>query len=80
MPRERPYNPNGVGINMNDSLKCMGLSLSATERELKVRFRLLSRKYHPEKHKSEETGLSDEQAKAKFQEFNNAYAYLRTRL
>ena len=65
---------------MNDSLKCMGLTLSTTERELKVRFRLLSRKYHPDKHKSEETGLSDEHAKAKFQEFNNAYAYLRTRL
>jgi hypothetical protein len=79
-PRPRNYNPDGVGANMNDSLKCMGLDLSATERELKVRFRLLSRKYHPDKHKSDETGLLDEQAKEKFQEFNNAYAYLRSRL
>ena len=79
-PRERPYNPNGVGVNMNDSLKCMGLGMNATERELKVRFRLLSRKYHPDKHKTDETGISNEEAKAKFQEFNNAYAYLRSRL
>jgi DnaJ-class molecular chaperone len=65
---------------MRDSLACLGLDLTATEREAKVRFRHLSRQFHPDKHQPNETGLTEDQAKAKFQEFNNAYAYLRDKL
>jgi curved DNA-binding protein CbpA len=49
---------------------------NATEREIRVKFRQLSRVYHPDKHRSEETGVSDEEAVRMFQEFNNAYSYL----
>jgi DnaJ-class molecular chaperone len=58
----------------------LGLDLTATEREAKVRFRQLSRQFHPDKYRSHETGLTEDQAKAKFQEFNNAYAYLNDKL
>ena len=66
----------GVGINITDSLKCLGLSLEATEREIKVSFRQLSRTYHPDKHKPEQTGLTQREATEKFQLINNAYSYL----
>jgi curved DNA-binding protein CbpA len=54
----------------------MDLQRGATEREIRVRFRKLSRIYHPDRHKCDETGLTDQQAKEKFQEINNAYSYL----
>ena len=71
------YNPEGVGRNINDSLGCLGLGRGASEREVRVKFIQLSRIYHPDKHDPEVTGLSHQQAKEKFQEFNNAHAYLR---
>jgi hypothetical protein len=75
-PRNQNYNPNGVGRSTRDSLACIGLQRGATEREIRVKFRQLSRIYHPDRHKSDETGLTDQQAKEKFQEINNAYSYL----
>lgn len=61
---------------MRDSLACLGLNRGATEREVRVRFRQLSRVYHPDRHRAEETGMTDQQAKEKFQEMNNAHSYL----
>ena len=79
----RPYNPEGVGHSLVDSLACMGLEMSATEREVRIRFRQLSRIYHPDKHRinaetgmSDKTGLTNQQAQVKFQELNNAQAHL----
>ncbi len=77
---DREYNPMGVGINITDSLKCLGLSLEATEREVRVSFRQLSRIYHPDKHKPEQTGLTQREATEKFQLINNAYSYLVERM
>ena len=65
---------------MYDSLKILGLGLGATEREVKIKYRQLSRKYHPDKHNSEETGITDEEAADFFKLINNAQAYLRERL
>ena len=62
---------------MVDSLACLELTMQASVREVKVRFRQLSRKYHPDKHNPEETGLTHQQATEKFQEINNAHTYLR---
>jgi hypothetical protein len=74
-PRQR-YNPERVGRNRRDSLLCLGLKRNATEREIRVKFRQLSRIYHPDKHRSQETGVSDQEAVQMFQNFNNAYSYL----
>ena len=35
---------------------------------------------HPDKHRSENTGISNHEATEKFQEFNNAYDYLMSNL
>ena len=77
------YNPEGVGHYIADSLGCMGLEISATEREVRIKFRQLSRIFHPDKHRinaetgvSDSTGLTDQQAQEKFQELNNAQAHL----
>jgi hypothetical protein len=50
------------------------LSLDATEREIRVSFRELSRVYHPDRHKLEQTGLTQREATEKFQLINNAYS------
>ncbi len=76
----RDFDPAGVGNNLTDSLKCLGLSLEATEREVRVNFRQLSRVYHPDKHKPEQTGLTQREAIEKFQLINNAYSYLVERM
>ena len=58
----------------------MDLSPTATEREVRVRYRLLARIYHPDVHKPESTGLSNKEAEAYFQLLNNAQSYLRSHL
>ena len=77
---DRDWIPENVGRVMYDSFKILGLSLGASETEVKIAYRKLSRKYHPDKHNSEETGLSDAEAVQFFQHLNNAHAYLRDRL
>ena len=49
--------------------KTLGLSSSATKAEIKVAYRKLAKKYHPDKNKSN-------QASQLFIEVNEAYAYL----
>ena len=56
---ETPYDPKRwlnnpafcslVGRSMSHSLKILGLGLGASEMEIKVRYRQLARKYHPDK-------------------------------
>jgi hypothetical protein len=60
----------GVGNNLTDSLRYLVLSLRSTEREVRVSFRQLSRIYHPDKHKPEQTGLTQREAIEKFQLIN----------
>ena len=49
--------------------KTLGLSSSASKAEIKVAYRKLAKKYHPDKNKSK-------QASQLFIEVNEAYAYL----
>ena len=74
---EQQYDPDKVGRCMWDSLKVFGLGLGASETEVKVKFRAMSRVYHPDKHNPDQAGMSNSQATAFFQLLNNAYSYLR---
>ena len=74
---DRDWLPDNIGRVMYDSFKILGLSIGASERELKVAYRRMSRKYHPDCHNPQETGLSHEEAVQMFQFINNANAYLR---
>ena len=74
---DRDWIPENIGNVMYDSFKILGLSLGASERELKIQYRKLSRTYHPDSHNPTETGLSHEEAVQMFQHINNANSYLR---
>ena len=60
LPRNRNinYDERGVGINIRDSLGVMELEAGVTAREVQVRYRFLARQLHPEKHETEETGMT----------------------
>jgi DnaJ-class molecular chaperone len=58
-------------------LRILGLREGATEGEVKAAYRAMSRIYHPDKHNSGFTGMSDEEAVEFFQHLNNAHSYLR---
>ena len=73
----RDYIAENVGKFLYDSLKILGLGLGASETEVKVKYRELSRMYHPDKHDSTKTGLTDEQASDFFKLTKNAHSYLR---
>ena len=62
---------------MYDSFKVLGLGLGASEAELKKKYRELSRLYHPDKHDTTKTGITDEEAEDFCKLINNAYGYLR---
>jgi len=47
-----------VGRSMSHSLKILGLGLGASEMEIKVHYRQLARKYHPDKNNPTATGLT----------------------
>jgi hypothetical protein len=74
--RSRGYDPEGVGHNLRDSLGIFGLGPSAVWMEVRAEFRQFSRIYHPDKHNSTRTKMSNDEAKAFFQLFNNARDFL----
>ena len=47
-----------------------------TKRKIKTQYRILARIYHPEKHDSESTGMTLNQAEEHFKNINNDYEYL----
>ena len=73
----RSFDPSQVGRTLFDSLHALGLGLGASQAEITLKFRTLSRIYHPDVHDPEKTGLSREEATEKFQMINNACSYLR---
>jgi curved DNA-binding protein CbpA len=79
-PQNESYNEENVGRILRASYLCLSLSTNVSSREAKVRFRALLRIYHPDVHKMENTGLTDIQAKERFQLFNNAYEHIRSSL
>ena len=70
------YNIANVGHTRADSIKALELDHTATESDIKHRFRTLSLIYHPDKY-NEALGISAQAATAHFQMLNNAYAHLR---
>ena len=68
-----------VGRSMFHSLTILGLGLGASETEIKVHYRQLARKYHPDKNIPATTGLNASEASAFFQLLNNAHEYLKDR-
>jgi hypothetical protein len=68
-----------VGRSMSQSLTILGLGFGASETEIRVHYRQLARKYHPDKNSPAITGLSASEASAFFQLLNNAHEYLKDR-
>ena len=68
-----------VGRSMSHSLKILGLGLGASEMEIKVHYRQLARKYHPDKNGTTATGLTATEASDFFKLLNNANKYLKER-
>ena len=66
-----------VGNSMFHSLKILGLGLGASEMEIKVHYRQLARKYHPDKNNPTVTGLITAEASDFFKLLNNAKEYLK---
>eukprot|EP00956_Cyclotella_meneghiniana_P009244 scaffold12684_cov45-Cyclotella_meneghiniana.AAC.5 len=81
-PSPPPGNSNNGGTSslLNASLDLLGLPRRTTASEAKVKFRQLCRTYHPDKHKQEETGLTDAEAMHLFQQYNNAYEFVKNKL
>ena len=71
-----------MGQTRRDSLGFLKLSSAATEREIKITYIRLARRYHPDKYNLASNDVSSEmtfvEAQQHFQLLNNAYEYLRT--
>ncbi len=68
-----------VGHSMSHSLKILGLGLGASETEIKVHYRQLARKYHPDNNDCAAIGLTMKEATEFFKLLNNANDYLKER-
>jgi DnaJ-class molecular chaperone len=68
-----------VGRSMFQSLTILGLGLGASETEIKVHYRQLAWKYHPDKNNPATTGLNAAETSTFFQLLNNAHEYLKHR-
>ena len=66
-----------VGQSMSHLLKILGLGLGASKTEIKVHYRQLARKYHPDKNDYVATGLTTEEATEFSIMPNNANDYLK---
>jgi DnaJ-class molecular chaperone len=64
---------------MSHLLKILGLGLGASKMEIKVDYRQLARKYHPDKNNLAATGLTSEETSDYFKLLNNANEYLKER-
>ena len=65
---------------MGDSLGVLRLEMGVTVREVNVRYRFLARIIHPEKHDTEVTGVTSEEAVELFNLVKNAQQYLWTKI
>ena len=56
------------------------LGIGVTYAEVKAQYRSRALRLHPDKHNSDRTGLSNEEAEELFKLYNNAHSYLKTKL
>jgi hypothetical protein len=77
--RDRDWIVAYVGKVRDKSLRIIDLREGATEgrRRRKAAYQAMSRIYHPDKHNSGFTDMSDEEAVEFFHHLNNAHSYLR---
>ena len=68
-----------VGRSMSHSLKILGLGFGTSEMEIKVHYRQLVRKYHPDKNDPTVPGLTTAESSDFFKLLNNANKYLKER-
>jgi hypothetical protein len=66
-----------IGHSLGPSLQILDLGLGASEIEAKMKYRQLSRIYHPDKNNQTITGLTTEEATEFFKLLNNANEYLK---
>jgi DnaJ-class molecular chaperone len=66
-----------VGHSLYHSLTILGLGLGASEMEIKVNYRQLAQRYHPDKNNTTLTGLTTPKASDFFKNLNNANEYLK---
>ena len=78
--RSNNYDISKVGHTIIDSLCAFGLDIGTNGIEAKVKYRSLSRIYHPDVHDTEKTGLSHNKAQSFFQIINNAHSFLREKM
>ena len=72
------YDKRRVRINMRDSLGVLRLEMGVTVREVNVRYRFLAQIRHTNKHDTEVTVITSEEAVELFKLLSNAQQYLRT--
>ena len=72
------FNPEGVGVNLKDSLGILGFSMNeiVTEHMVRRRYIELARNFHPDKNNPTTSGRNREEATTYFQLINNAQQYL----
>ena len=66
-----------VGRSMSHSLKILGLGFGTSEMEIKVHYRQLVRKYHPDKNDPTVPGLTTAESSDFFKLLNTANNYLK---
>ena len=71
------HNDRGSVINIGYSLGVLGIDMGVTVSKVNVRYRFLARRVHPDKHNTEATGMTPEEAVEMFKLVNNAQKYLR---
>ena len=75
-PRRRQRNNHTENPQVRNAFAVLGLEIPASERDVRIRFRQLSRIYHPDKHNPSQTGMSNADAVEHFQNLNNAQELL----
>ena len=73
------YDPEGVGVNLKDSLGILGFSMNeiVTENKVRRRYMELARKFHSDKNNPTTSGRNREEATTYFYLINNDQQYLR---
>ena len=69
-----------IGLSLGASLRILDLGLGASKIEFKMKYRQLSRIYHPDKNNQAITGLTAKELSEFFKLLNNANEYLKERL